>query len=177
MATSNGGQISLQAVPEVVNIIFGSIHQVILELEQYRTLESDGLSSIGLRSNCGELLSVISELKCRRRGLQDAFEELLATQQQMRARLWESTPVFQGIINGIVSAIKNIKQEVDAQKDRKTLELRCGIFTLNRLQFETYLSIIQNAESKLDAHFDNSVELAPARKARSQTKLFLRRGT
>jgi hypothetical protein len=178
-------------------MILDSIYQAISKLEHYRTLESEGLSAILPRSKCLELHSVAGGLESRWEELRRVFQRLLnglipdselrpmltkpmvdlwrreSIQQKIRARLWDSTPDFQNIINDIMSAIDKINQEIDSQRYISLLGLRCGMFSLKRLPFEKPLSTIQNGISELKTLVESNIKLATVRKVQLQIKLFL----
>lgn len=178
---------------EIAGVVLGSIPLLISALEHY----GEGLSTIQRwRKYQRELQSLIRNLETERVKFQNVCEKLLVglvpasdieamiddplsdlwrretIEKKIRARLWKSSAVFNDTVKDIVTALGEIKREIDSQKDGNVSELRRGIFTLKRFHYEDRLSTIRNGVSNLENLTDRNIELEPERRVRSQTKLF-----
>jgi hypothetical protein len=178
---------------EIAGVVLGSIPLLVSALEHY----GEGLSTIQRwRKYQRELQSLIRNLETERVKFQNVCEKLLvglvpasdieamiddplshlwrreAIEKKIRARLWKSSAVFDDTIKDIMTAIDEIKREIDSQKDGNVSELRRGIFTLKRFHYEDRLSTIRNGVSNLENLTDRNIELEPERRVRSQTRLF-----
>ncbi|KAI0968602.1 hypothetical protein F4678DRAFT_442296 [Xylaria arbuscula] len=178
---------------EVAGLVLGAVPLLISALEHY----SDGLSTLKKwRRYEHELRSLVRNLDTERVKLQNVCEKLLVgivsesqieamikeplgglwkeekTQGRIHSRLWEGYSLFEDTITDIKRAVDEMNKRIENQSGKKASSLKRTIFTLSRSQYADLLLIIKEGVTNLENLTDRNIELEPARKVRSQGKLF-----
>ncbi|KAH6651253.1 hypothetical protein F5144DRAFT_558928 [Chaetomium tenue] len=166
---------------EVVGTVLKFLTEVIMEWGNYRS------QRYKVAREPHELFTLFLELTRKRFGLGCVCEYLLSElvpvceirlmvdeaavdlwrrepiQQKVWARLWDSIPVFLNAMSDIFGAIDEIKPAINDIMEGKVL-------TKGPLCREP-LSLIKDRVAELDTLINDSIKLAPERKARAQAKL------
>lgn len=178
---------------EVAGVVLGAVPLLISALEHY----SDGLSTLKRwRRYEHELRSLVRNLDTERVKLQNVGEKLLVgivpeshieamikdpqgnlwreekTQKKIRSRLWEGYELFEDTIVDIKKAVDEMKERIENQSGKKASTLKRMMFTLSRNQYADLILIVREGVANLENLTDRNIELEPARKVRSQGKLF-----
>ncbi|KAI1735504.1 hypothetical protein F4680DRAFT_435475 [Xylaria scruposa] len=178
---------------EVAGLVLGAVPLLISALEHY----GDGLSTLKRwRRYEHELRSLVRNLDTERVKLQNVCEKLLVgivpesqieamikdplgnlwreekTQKKIQSRLWEGYGLFEDTIADIKKGVDEMKERIENQSGKKASTLKRTMFTLSRNQYADLVLIIREGVANLENLTDRNIELEPARKVRSQGKLF-----
>lgn len=166
---------------------------LISALEHY----GDGLSTLKRwRRYEHELRSLVRNLDTERVKLQNVCEKLLVgivpesqieamikdplgnlwreekTQKRIESRLWEGHGLFEDTITDIKKAVDEMKERIENQSGKRASTLKRTMFSLSRNQYADLILVIREGVANLENLTDRNIELEPARKVRSQGKLF-----
>ncbi|KAI3328088.1 hypothetical protein HD806DRAFT_485041 [Xylariaceae sp. AK1471] len=178
---------------EIVGIVLGAIPLVISALEHY----GEGVHTIARwRKYKREKQSLVRNLNTEHVKLQDICEKLLLgivpesrieamiknpfgdlwrdehTQKKIKARLWKGYSSFEDTMTEIKMATDEMKKRIDSQGGKNDSNLKRVLFTLSRSQYSDLMLTIKDGIVTLEKLTDRNMELEPARKVRSQGKLF-----
>ncbi|KAK5626598.1 hypothetical protein RRF57_002313 [Xylaria bambusicola] len=178
---------------ELAGLILGAVPLLISALEHY----GDGLSTLKRwRRYEHELRSLVRNLDTERVKLQNVCEKLLVgivpesqietmikdprgnlwreekIQKKIQSRLWEGYRLFEDTVADIKKAVEEMEERIKNQSRKKASTLKRTIFTLSRNQYADLILIIREGVANLENLTDRNIELEPARKVRSQGKLF-----
>ncbi|GAP93126.1 hypothetical protein SAMD00023353_6800200 [Rosellinia necatrix] len=178
---------------EVAGLVLGAVPLLISALEHY----GDGWSTLKRwRKYEHELRSVERNLHTERVKLQNVCEKLLVgivpesqieamikdplgslwrderTHRKIQSRLWEGYGLFEDTIADIKKAVDEMKERIENQSGKKASTLKRTMFTLSRNQYADLILVIREGVANLENLTDRNIELEPARKVRSQGKLF-----
>ncbi|GAW14164.1 hypothetical protein ANO14919_035580 [Xylariales sp. No.14919] len=178
---------------EVAGLVLGAVPLLISALEHY----GDGLSTLKRwRKYEHELRSLVRNLNTERVKLQNVCEKLLVgivpesqieamiknplgglwreekTQKKIQSRLWEGYGLFEDTIADIKRAVDEMNERIENQSGKKASTLKRTMFTLSRNQYADLILVIREGVANLENLTDRNIELEPARKVRSQGKLF-----
>ncbi|KAI1313325.1 hypothetical protein F5Y03DRAFT_338673 [Xylaria venustula] len=178
---------------EVAGLVLGALPLLVSALEHY----NDGLYTVKQWLKYEHVLrSLVRNLDTERVKLQNVCEKLLVgivpesqieamiknpmgdlwkedkTQRRVQSRLWEGYGLFEDTITDIKKAVDEMNKRIENQSGKKASTLKRTIFTLSRSQYADLILVIREGVANLENLTDRNIELEPARKVRSQGKLF-----